>query len=189
VKLNQLPNLISIFRFILVAPVIWSLLHGQYVTALVLFAVAGFSDALDGFLAKHFHWVSRLGSVLDPLADKLLLVSCYLTLAWLGFIPVWLVTVVILRDVLIVIGGAIFHLLFGQFEMAPSRISKLNTFFQIIFVLAVVFYHGDFLLKPWIIEALGYIVLVTTVTSGADYVWVWGHKAVQAAKQKQQHSS
>jgi cardiolipin synthase len=189
VKLNQLPNIISIFRFLLVVPVIWALLHAEYVTALVLFAVAGFSDALDGFLAKHFLWQSRLGSILDPLADKLLLVSCYLTLAWLSFIPVWLVAAVILRDVLIVIGGVAFHLLYGQFEMSPSRISKLNTFFQIAFVLAVVFYHGDFMLKPWIIEALGYIVLVTTVTSGADYVWVWGHKAVQAAKQKQQHSS
>lgn len=188
-KLNQLPNIISIFRFILVAPVVWALLHAQFGTALVLFAVAGFSDALDGFLAKHFHWQTRLGSILDPLADKLLLVSCYLTLTWLEFIPVWLVAVVISRDVLIVIGGVAFHFLFGRFEMEPSRISKLNTFFQIVFVLAVVFYHGDFLLKPWIIEALGYIVLVTTITSGADYVWVWGHKAVEASKQKQQHSS
>jgi cardiolipin synthase len=94
------------------------------------------------------------------------------------------VAVVIIRDLLIIIGGVVFHYMFVQFDMAPSRISKANTFFQIIFILAVVFYHGDFALTPWVIEALGYIVLVTTVISGIDYVWVWGRRAIDASKQK-----
>ncbi len=180
--MNQLPNIISVFRILLVMPVVWALLNLEYAIALILFAVAGFTDALDGFLAKHFHWESRLGSILDPLADKLLLVSSFLALAWIELIPLWLVAVVIIRDLLIVIGGVVFHYMFVQFDMAPSRISKANTFFQIIFILAVVFYHGDFALTPWVIEALGYIVLVTTVISGIDYVWVWGRRAVNAAK-------
>ena len=163
-------------------PVVWALLNLEYATALILFAVAGFTDALDGFLAKQFHWESRLGSILDPLADKLLLVSSFLALAWIGLIPLWLVAVVIIRDLLIIIGGVLFHYMFVQFDMAPSRISKANTFFQIIFVLVVVFYHGDFAFTPWVVEALGYIVLVTTVMSGMDYVWVWGRRAVNAAK-------
>lgn len=168
----------------LVLPVVWALLNLEYATALILFAVAGFTDALDGFLAKQFHWESRLGSILDPLADKLLLVSSFLALAWIELIPLWLVVVVIVRDLLIVAGGVIFHYMFVQFDMAPSRISKANTFFQIIFVLVVVFYHGDFAFTPWVVEALGYIVLVTTVMSGMDYVWVWGRRAVVTAKQK-----
>ena len=180
--MNQLPNIISVFRILLVMPVVWALLNLEYAIALILFAMAGFTDALDGFLAKHFHWESRLGSILDPLADKLLLVSSFLALAWIELIPLWLVAVVIIRDLLIVIGGVVFHYMFVQFDMAPSRISKANTFFQIIFILAVVFYHGDFALTPWVIEALGYIVLVTTVISGIDYVWVWGRRAVNAAK-------
>jgi cardiolipin synthase len=165
-------------------PVVWALLNLEYATALILFAVAGFTDALDGFLAKHFHWESRLGSILDPLADKLLLVSSFLVLAWIELIPLWLVAVVFIRDLLIVIGGVVFHYMFVQFDMAPSRISKANTFFQIIFILAVVFYHGDFALTPWVIEALSYIVLVTTVISGMDYVWVWGRRAINTSKQK-----
>ena len=180
--MKQLPNIISIFRILLVMPVVWALLNLEYATALILFAIAGFTDALDGFLAKQFHWESRLGSILDPLADKLLLVSSFLALAWIGLIPLWLVVVVIVRDLLIIIGGVVFHYMFVQFDMAPSRISKANTFFQIIFVLAVVFYHGDFALTPWAIEALGYIVLVTTVMSGMDYVWVWGRRAIHTAK-------
>lgn len=182
--MNQLPNIISIFRILLVVPVVWALINLEYLTALILFAVAGFTDALDGFLAKHYQWQTRLGSILDPLADKLLLVSCFLTLAWIELIPLWLVAVVIIRDVLIVIGGVVFHYMFVQFDMEPSRISKANTFFQIIFVLAVVFYHGEFALTPWVIEALSYIVLVTTVISGMDYVWVWGRRAVNETKQK-----
>ena len=180
--MNQLPNLFSVLRILLVLPVVWALVNLEYAIALILFAVAGFTDALDGFLAKYFHWESRLGSILDPLADKLLLVSSFLTLAWIGLIPVWLVAVVIIRDLLIIIGGVVFHYMFVQFNMAPSRISKANTFFQIIFVLAVVFYRGDFALTPWLVESLGYIVLVTSVVSGIDYVWVWGRRAIDTAK-------
>lgn len=184
--MNQLPNIISVFRMFLVAPVVWSLLQSQFGAALILFAVAGFSDGLDGFLAKHYGWQSRLGSILDPLADKLLLVSSFITLTWLGLIPQWLLFAVLVRDLLIVLGGVIFHYTLGRFDMQPSRISKLNTFVQIIFVLAVVFYHSELALMswPWIVEALVYIVFATTVLSGLDYVWVWGRRALERMKQK-----
>jgi cardiolipin synthase len=183
-NLSQLPNIISLFRMLLVLPVVWSLLHQEFGAALVWFAVAGFSDGLDGFLAKHFGWQSRLGSILDPLADKLLLVSAFCTLTWLELIPLWLLIVVLARDLLIVIGGVIFHYTLGRFDMQPSRISKLNTLMQIILVLAVVFYRGDFAFTPWIIEALVYIVLATTVLSGLDYVWTWGRRALKIMRQK-----
>lgn len=183
--MNHLPNIISEFRILLVLPVVWTLLNQEYAVALILFAIAGFSDALDGFLAKHYHWESRLGSILDPLADKLLLVSCFLALAWNGLIPIWLTVAVIARDLIIVIGGVAFHYMLEKFDMAPSRISKANTFFQILYILAVVFYHGEFAFTPWIIETLGYIVFVSTALSGIDYVWVWGNRALQTMKENE----
>jgi len=96
---RDIPNLITAFRFLLVPPVVFLLLSSRFGEALVIFAIAGFSDALDGFLAKHYGWASRLGAALDPLADKLLLVSAFIALGWLELIPVWLVVIVILRDI------------------------------------------------------------------------------------------
>jgi cardiolipin synthase len=184
--MHQLPNIISVLRMFLVVPVVWCLLQSEFATALILFVVAGVSDGIDGFLAKHFGWQSRLGSILDPLADKLLLVSSFITLTWLGLIPLWLLLAVLVRDLLIVLGGVIFHYTLGRFDMQPSRISKLNTFVQIIFVLTVVFYHAELALTswPWIVEALVYIVFATTLLSGVDYVWVWGRRALERMKQK-----
>ena len=186
---KQIPNIITVFRFFLVPPVVWALLSADYATALILFAIAGVSDGVDGFLAKHFQWQTRLGSILDPLADKLLLASSFLTLTWLGMIPLWLLIAAIARDVLIVMGGVAFHYLYGKFDMEPTFLSKMNTFFQIVYVLAVVFYHGELSFTPWIIEALVYVVLLTTVVSGIDYVWVWGRRAVSMTKQKEQSTS
>ena len=94
-KPSDIPNLITVVRILLVVPVAWALLQQQYVIALVLFFVAGVSDGLDGFLAKQFNWTSRLGAILDPLADKALLVTCYAALAWVGLLPVWLLVLVV----------------------------------------------------------------------------------------------
>lgn len=89
-KPHDIPNVITAFRFLLVPPVVILLLQERFTAALIVFGVAGFSDGLDGFLAKRYDWRSRLGSILDPLADKLLLVSSFVTLGWLGLIPAWL---------------------------------------------------------------------------------------------------
>ena len=103
---EDIPNLISVLRIFLSVPVVWMLLEQRFDIALILFAIAGVSDGLDGFLAKHYGWQSRLGGLLDPMADKILLVSSYVSLALLGLIPVWLMLLVILRDLVIVTGGA-----------------------------------------------------------------------------------
>ena len=108
-KRSDIPNIITVFRFLLVPPVVLLLLNHRYGAALIVFGVAGFSDALDGFLAKRYGWSSRMGAIMDPLADKLLLVASFVTLGWLGLIPPWLVALVILRDVVIVIGAMIYH--------------------------------------------------------------------------------
>jgi len=174
---EDLPNLITVFRFLLVPPIVLLLLNHYYSEALLVFAVAGFSDALDGFLAKRYGWASRLGGLLDPLADKLLLVSAFVALGWLGLIPAWLVVLVILRDLVIVSGAAIYHVRIEQLDAVPSLVSKLNTFTQILLVLAVIFMQAVQELPALWVDILLYSVLVTTLWSGFDYVWTWSRKA------------
>jgi cardiolipin synthase len=177
VKLRHIPNILTAFRLLLVPPVVVLMLKDEFMPALVLFAVAGFSDAVDGFLARRYNWTSRIGGLMDPLADKLLMVSSYLTLGWLGLIPVWLVALVILRDLVIVTGAVIYNARIEQVEATPSVVSKLNTLAQILLVLSVLFSQAVAALPGWWIDALIYSVLVTIVWSGAGYVWTWGRRA------------
>ena len=175
--LKDLPNLISIARILLSLPVAYLLLEQRFAEALLLFFVAGVSDGLDGFLAKRFAWHSRLGSILDPLADKILLITSFLCLALVDVIPMWLMMMVFARDLIIIIGAAAFHFMIGQYEMAPTWISKINTTLQIILVLVLVLSHGLYPLPGELLVWLVYGVSVTTVLSGLDYVWIWGRKA------------
>ena len=176
-KPRDIPNVITAFRFLLVPPVVILLLQDRFATALVVFGVAGFSDALDGFLAKRFDWTSRLGSLMDPLADKLLLVSSFISLGWLGWIPPWLVALVILRDLVIVTGAIFYHMRIEQLEAEPTMVSKLNTATQILLVLAVMFSLGVQTIPALWIDILLYSVLATTLWSGFDYIWIWGRRA------------
>ena len=176
----DIPNIISVLRIGMVLPVVAALSNGEFVLALLLYTVAGVSDGIDGYIAKRFNYTSRLGSILDPLADKLLLVSTYLALAWLGLLPVWLVAAVVARDLLILAGAASYHLLIGEYEMAPTLVSKLNTVAQIVLGLAVVFSAGIYALPQVLLDGMIWLVLATTVVSGVDYVWTWGTRACRA---------
>lgn len=181
-KAADIPNLISILRIVLVLPVVWALLSYQFGLAIVLFAIAGASDGVDGFLAKHYHWESRLGSILDPLADKLLLVASFATLTWLGLLPFWLLWLVLARDLLIVGGGLTYHYLFGQFSLLPLWSSKINTLLQILLVLVVIIQHYAQLNLHQLIDAGVWLVFSSVIISGAEYVIVWGRKAWQQRK-------
>ncbi len=182
----HIPNLVSLMRVLLVWPVVSSLLAGDYLQTLLLYTVAGLSDGLDGFIAKRFGYVSRLGAILDPLADKLLLVSTFSTLAWLGLVPLYLVVAIVVRDVLILCGAAVFYWLIGRYDLAPSLISKVNTFFQLTLGLLVVV--AQFVvLPPFLLEFGIDLVLVTTVLSGANYVWVWGRRAYRVLYRRRGH--
>jgi cardiolipin synthase len=178
-RARDIPNAITVMRFLLVPPVVILLLQERFTAALVVFGIAGFSDGLDGFLAKRFDWRSRLGSILDPLADKLLLVSSFVTLGWLGLIPAWLVWLVILRDLVIVAGATFYHMRIEQFDAEPSIASKLNTGTQILLVLAVLYSFGIQTLPVVLMDVLFYGVLLTTLWSGFNYVWTWGRRAMQ----------
>ncbi|MDH5190224.1 MAG: CDP-alcohol phosphatidyltransferase family protein [Gammaproteobacteria bacterium] len=182
--LREIPNIISVARIILVVPIVYTLIKGMYDTALFLFVIAGISDGLDGFLAKHFGWVTRLGGILDPLADKILLISCYVVLGWQEVIPVWLVAAVIIRDVIIVTGGIVYHFRIEVLEALPSVISKINTFMQIVVVVAVMLDRSWWDMPPIMLDTLFYITLATTIASGLDYVWRWSARAMQITKGK-----
>jgi len=177
VKRSDIPNILTLFRFLLVPPVVYYMLDKRFEPALVLFALAGFSDALDGYLARVYQWTSRIGALMDPLADKLLMVSSFLTLGWLGLLPLWLVGLVILRDVVIVIGAIVYNARIEQVEADPSIVSKLNTLAQILLVLSVMFSQAVYTLPVVWIDALVYSVLVTILWSGVGYVWIWGRRA------------
>ena len=181
-KMVTVPNLICVLRIALTVPIVILLVEGRYGQTLVLFAIAAVSDVLDGYLAKTFGWTSEVGKWLDPLADKLLLVSVFITLAWIGLVPVWLAAVAVTRDFTIGIGAGVYKWLFGPVEGRPTVPSKLNTLVQLLFVIAVV-WHAAFPEFPeWAVIALGALTLVTTVVSGIDYVATYIRKAVAVSR-------
>lgn len=176
-SLNWLPNAISLMRIALVAPILLLILQGSFGWALALFWLAGFSDGVDGYLAKRFNWHTRLGALLDPVADKLLVAGLFITLAYTGDIPVWLAATVIMRDVVIVAGAMAYNFLVRPVQGEPTRISKLNTALQLLFLLFVISRAGFGWPQEISITVLGASVLITVVISGVDYVWSWSRRA------------
>lgn len=176
-SLNWLPNAISMMRIALVAPILILILNGSFGWALALFWLAGFSDGVDGYLAKRFSWHTRLGALLDPIADKLLVAGLFITLAYTGDIPVWLAATVILRDLVIVAGAIAYNFLVRPVQGEPTRISKLNTALQLLFLLFVISRAGFGWPDEISITVLGASVLITVVISGIDYVLSWSRRA------------
>jgi cardiolipin synthase len=157
----------------LVPVVVWAIASGAMLTAFVLFLVAGISDAVDGYLAKRFNMASELGAYLDPLADKTLIVSIYVTLGIAGSIPRWLVILVVSRDIMI-IGAVMLSWLMGSpLKVKPLMVSKLNTAAQIVFacvLLASLGFH-----MPWgaLINVLMAVVAAFTLASIGAYLVEW----------------
>jgi cardiolipin synthase (CMP-forming) len=168
--MRHLPNIICLIRIALVVPLLQAMLAGQQVQILVLFAIAAVSDALDGYLAKRFGWTSDLGRFLDPLADKLLLMSVFITAAWLDIAPWWVAAVAVARDLVIGFGALIYRLWFGPLRGRPTVISKINTGMQILYLLAVILASAFNLPPREVLEALAVLMVLTTLASGADYV-------------------
>jgi len=173
--MRQMPNLISGLRIALVAPLVALLLERRFEAALWIAMAAGASDALDGFLARHFNWRSRLGSLLDPLADKLLLVAAFLTLAQIGQVAWALALLVLARDAVIALGALGYHAIIGRFEAQPSLWSKATTLGQILFVLCVL--AANAFMFQWPQRGYAWIIAALTVISGVDYVVRWSLRA------------
>lgn len=175
-----LPNVISVARILLVVPIVMLLVQERYAYALVLIVVAGISDGIDGLLARRCNWISRIGGLLDPLADKLLFVSVFAALTWNGLVPYWLLAVVIGRDVVIVSGALAYEWLIGPVEPHPSRVGKLNTLLSLLYLLFVM--SSEIYAWPPDISVLvaGAAVFVVSLVSGLDYVLTWSKRAWQA---------
>ncbi len=168
-----IPNLITIARLFLVPLVIVMIVNARWEAAFIVFVVAGVSDAVDGFLARRCGMVSELGAWLDPLADKALIVSIYITLAIVGAIPIWLVVLVAARDIMIVAAVLLSWLLARPLTIAPFAVSKLNTAAQIAFA-ALALGSRAFGVDPGQAGAVGELVVaVLTLGSMAAYLAFW----------------
>lgn len=168
------PNLITIVRIILAPILIIYLINDQYFPALVLFIVCGVSDGLDGLVARLFDQKSKIGTYLDPIADKLLLTATFITLAIRGSLPPWLTVTVIARDVLILLGVVV--LFFVRMEVAsikPSILSKLTTCLQFASVIAVLSQGNLFTWRPEYSLYLFYVTALFTISSGLHYMHYW----------------
>jgi cardiolipin synthase len=183
-SLRFLPNLLCIFRMLLVYPAAHGILQGRYEMVLALVLIAAFTDGLDGFLAKQFDWSTELGKHLDPLADKLLLVSTFVCMSISGLAPWWLTALVLLRDLVIVSGAIAYRVLFGPLQGRPTVPSKLNTFCQVLFCLAAIARAAYGWPPESFIVGAGALALVTTVVSGLDYVMVYSRRAAGAARMR-----
>jgi len=167
-----IPNLITTLRIILTPIFIIYLLDGQFAAALVLFAVCGISDGLDGFLARVLKQRSTLGTYLDPIADKLILVSTFVVLSVMGLIPVWLAVIVLSRDVLISLGVVVLQLYGMAIRIRPSILSKFTTCFQFITVIGVL--GSEFVSLPEsLYDALFLVTAAATIGSGLHYMHAW----------------
>jgi cardiolipin synthase len=170
---DSVPNIITLGRILLVPIIVWAIASSQMEIAFAVFVIAGVSDAVDGFLAKRFHLTSELGALLDPLADKALLVSIYIALGIWGAIPRWIVILVVSRDIMIV-AAVIVSWLFGKpVPMKPLMVSKLNTAAQVAFAALVLASLGfGFRQEPYD-AILMFFVTVFTLVSVSRYLVEW----------------
>lgn len=169
----NIPNLITVGRILLVPVIVWAIASGQMAVAFALFFIAGLSDAVDGYLAKRLNMQSEIGALLDPLADKALLVSIYVALGITGDAPRWIVILVVSRDI-IIIGAVIVSWLLGRpIPMKPLMVSKLNTVAQVLFAGTVLATAGfGFKFMPFDVLLMA-AVTVLTLASVGFYLVEW----------------
>ncbi|MCR6632939.1 MAG: CDP-alcohol phosphatidyltransferase family protein [Magnetospirillum sp.] len=174
---RHVPNALTILRLLSVPLTVWLLAHGHATSAFWLFVGAGVTDAVDGAVARLANARSKLGTWLDPLADKVLLVSVYVALAAQGHLPLWLVVLVVLRDVLIVL-YAVVYVLAGTFSGTPLFISKINTAAQLALAALVLAQLGLGWGGPVLVDVFVIVVAATTTASGAAYLLAASRKVV-----------
>ena len=174
----SLPNLITLARLLSVPVAVWLILNAYFGAAFWLFVLAGISDAADGFIAKQLRARSELGAYLDPLADKALLVSVFITLGYGGVVESWLVILIVFRDLLIIGGALLYATMTRALRMQPLLISKLNTALQIVLA-AVLLAKAGYGFADGFTEILIHVVAATTILSGAAYVMKWGFSAAR----------
>lgn len=183
--MRHLPNIICLVRLALVWPIATALYGGRYGLALALFVLAAISDGLDGYLAKRFNWISELGKVLDPAADKLLLVTVFVESTWLGLVPWWVTAAAVARDAMIAMGALVYRVWFGPLRGRPTFISKINTAAQLLYLMSVMSAAAVAFPPHDILRALALTVFATTAFSGLNYVQAFTRRAWAAAAESE----
>ena len=168
-----IPNFITIARLLGVPVVVWLIIADQYLAAVALFILAGLSDAADGFIAKRYGATSELGAFLDPIADKALLVSVFVTLGYEGILPAWLILLTVSRDILIIGAVILSYVMANPVAMKPLWVSKLNTVAQISLIALVLANQAGLAVSAWIVTALVLAVAGLTIASASAYLVDW----------------
>ena len=182
-RAQYIPNVITGTRILLVPCLMWMLFHHQFERSLILVFLMGLSDALDGFLARCYGWKTTLGSYLDPIADKLMLLSSFIAFAFLGWVPWWFAALIVARDIVLLVGAMYYHLVTRQLKMDPLTVSKINTFAQIILAVSLIYAQvGP--MNEQLLNALMTIVVCTTVASGMKYVLEWSRRAANIVQKQ-----
>ncbi len=176
--LRHLPNSISVLRLLFVLPIAIAIIEMQYVLSFTLFAIAGASDGLDGYLARKFGWVSSFGKIIDPLADKSLLLVISATLAILGHLPFMVLVLMLVKD-LAIIGGVLVYTVLAAFpRIQPILLGKVTTVLQILLI-------GYIMLALCLPEFTGlaafthffiWLMVMVTILDGSVYLWLWTNK-------------
>ncbi|MFO8240582.1 MAG: CDP-alcohol phosphatidyltransferase family protein [Dissulfuribacterales bacterium] len=167
----NLPNLLTLIRIILTPLLVILLINSKFLEALIVFTIAGITDGLDGLIARCMRQKTRIGAILDPIADKLLLTSAYVTLAVIGFLPGWLAVTVISRDMIIVFGVLILFLFQGGVEIHPSVLSKITTVTQ-LGTIFIVLADYNLVLFNQILPFLYIVTALITIISGLHYMYL-----------------
>jgi cardiolipin synthase len=177
-RMLNIPNIITLIRLGLVPAMAYYLADEAYEIALPIFLVAALSDLVDGYIARRFKLVSTFGATLDPVADKLSMLVATVLLAWQMLLPLWLAVAIVARDIVIVVGAIFFLLMRGRLNIAPTRLSKINTFIEFAVLLLVMASGAGWIETGRWMPTVFVVVFMTVVGSGAQYVWLWGRKAV-----------
>ncbi|HKE38263.1 MAG TPA: CDP-alcohol phosphatidyltransferase family protein [Casimicrobiaceae bacterium] len=171
--MHNVPNLITFVRLGLVPILAYCVVSRAYAAAAAIFLIAALSDLADGYIARRFKLVSRLGALLDPIADKLNMLVTTVLLAWQELLPIWLAIAIVVRDIAIVLGVLIYRFSGRNLEMKPTRLSKANTFLEFsVLVLVLVSAAHWIRLDAWL-PLLFLIVLGTIIASTVQYAWLW----------------
>ncbi|MDX8407080.1 MAG: CDP-alcohol phosphatidyltransferase family protein, partial [Mariprofundaceae bacterium] len=172
-RILNIPNILTLARIIITPFIVYAILEGQPALALLLMGIAGITDMLDGAIARMFNQRSTVGAFMDPLADKLMLISTIVALYFPGHIPTFLFLAVLFRDAVIVIGAMAYEMVTGKLEMAPLFTSKVTTFLQIILVLCVLSDMAWQLPGAGILQAVTWLTFAFTCVSGIQYMVLW----------------
>jgi|SRR5437667_3080349 len=180
--MRHVPNILTLIRLGLIPVMAYYLLLQAYAMALLIFLVAALTDLADGYIARRFKLTSSFGATLDPIADKLSMLVATVLLAWLLLLPIWLAIAIVVRDILIVAGALAYRITLGHVEIAPTRLSKANTFIEFTVLLLVMAAAAGWIDTGAWIATVFLIVFITVIASGAQYVWLWGRKAISESR-------